>query len=586
VHATQHPRRRVNGAAAQVAPDQVGEPPEAPGPQRGQRTTGQRTTGQRTAGQGTAGQRTAWLGIAGAVAAFTVLALLQVWTIPIYQPPDEASHVGYGVMLANGDGLPTIDTPIPTSGEPRRAAWTQARDPLRRTIWTANHPPLYYALAALPLGLGERGGHALGGVRAARVLSVALAAAGLLLLGWVLLQLFPALPGLAVAATGMAALVPTFVASSSLVYNDAVAFLTTTATLAAATVFLLRGPNWARLAAVAASASAAALSRASGLLAVGIAGLAVLVGVWRAGGIGSQRRLGRAIAWAVLVGVAVVASSGWFYLRNFELYGSITGMEALLERLQRPPRGSVLDAFVSPSFWADQQMRLWNVTFNPPSSDANGFRWVWTLCFVPALGLLLAAVRWLAREPRRWRVAPPRLSGRMVALALWLLLLVLLEYSVAQFNSAGGNPHVRYLFPGIGAIGLLLALGVAALPGGRGRGLPALAMLAVLAAVNIWGWLLLLGDYLRPADGRSPLAAAFESAGVGRPAVLLVPAGIALAAALGLLGRSIWALAPLDAPYQARGGTTLPASADDLGTVTSSPDLVRTTKPEGSTFSS
>jgi hypothetical protein len=60
-----------------------------------------------------------------------------------------------------------------------------------------------------------------------------------------------------------------------------------------------------------------------------------------------------------------------------------------------------------------------------------------------------------------------------------VLLLGLLELSLAQFVSRGGGADVRYLFPGMAAVGL------AALPGGR-RGCPAVAMLVVMSAANLW----------------------------------------------------------------------------------------------------
>jgi hypothetical protein len=400
---------------------------------------------------------------------------------------------------------------------------------------------------------------------------------------------------LGVVATGLVALVPTFVVFSSLVYNDSLAFLTSTATLAACTALLLRGPSLARLAAVAATASAAVLSRASGAFVVAVAGLAVLVAAWRAGEGGGWRRALRALVPAAAVGAVVVASAGWFYLRNIDLYGSVTGTEALLQRFGRSPRASALTAITSPTFWIDQQRRLWDISFNLPKANVSHIRSAWLLVLVPALGLLVAGARWLWRSVRgpsggrarvvggpAWRL--PRVTGAGLVVAMLLLLLALLEYSVVQFNAVGGNPHVRYVFPGLAAIGLLLAVGLAALPGGR-RGYLALAMYAALVVVNVWGWLVTLGVYIRPTGGRTPLQMALDGAGV-RGAALLVPAGAVLATGLAALGAAVLALGRGRWTYQGRGGTTLPASADDLGTVTTSPDLVRTTNPPGSTLSS
>jgi hypothetical protein len=93
------------------------------------------------------------LGVGGAVLAFVVLA--SVWLYqPTYRPTDEPSHVAYARELSHGR-LPTIDTPMSGDGDPGLARVLRSRDAVHRTIWTANHPPLYYALAAVPLRIAE-----------------------------------------------------------------------------------------------------------------------------------------------------------------------------------------------------------------------------------------------------------------------------------------------------------------------------------------------------------------------------------------------------------------------------------------------
>ena len=63
---------------------------------------------------------------------------------------------------------------MPDDGRPRR-------------VYVANHPPLFYAIAALPLGLGEWFGTPRAGFLAARLLSAALAAGGLVMVAWLAL---------------------------------------------------------------------------------------------------------------------------------------------------------------------------------------------------------------------------------------------------------------------------------------------------------------------------------------------------------------------------------------------------------------
>jgi hypothetical protein len=476
--------------------------------------------GEVAAADGGRGQaRLLWLGVGGAVLAFVVVATLWLY-VPTYQPPDEASHVAYARELSHGR-LPTIDSQIDSRGDARLARMLRPRNARHRTIWTANHPPLYYALVAVPLRVGLDSGHPIWGVQAARLLSVGLSALGLVALAYVVVQLVPGRPQLAVAAAGLVALLPSFISASARVYTDSLAFLTTTAVLAASVVLLVRGPSAVRLAAVAASASLAALTRASGLLVVGVAGLAVLVGVWRGSQGGAVRRGGRAVVWAGVVGAAVVAVSGWFYLRNLRLYGDLTGSAALFERFGRTPRGSVLELVTRPGFWGVQQQRLWGVTNVIPADGSVAPR-LWWLGLVPLAGLVLVAGRWLARRGRGGRPDP----GRTLGFGLCVLLLGLLQLSLVQFVSQGGSAHVRYLFPGLVTVGLVVAVGLMALPGGR-RGVPVVAMLLAMAAASLWVWWRHL-EVIRAGERPWALAAAL-------PLLLL---------GLGLQTVALWRLRP------------------------------------------
>jgi hypothetical protein len=84
----------------------------------------------------------------------------------------------------------------------------------------ANHPPLFYAVTALPLGLGERVGAPRAGFVAARLLSATLAAGGLVMVALLALLLVPGRPRVAVGAAWLAALLPGLPHVSAFVYND------------------------------------------------------------------------------------------------------------------------------------------------------------------------------------------------------------------------------------------------------------------------------------------------------------------------------------------------------------------------------
>jgi hypothetical protein len=116
------------------------------------------------------GRRAVRLGVAGAVLAFLALTSVQAVAVRPYLPPDELYHVGYAAWVLEGR-LPTLTTPLPGERVPLMPA-----DGRPRRVYVANHPPLFHALAAVPVGLGERLGAPRAGFLAARLLSAALAA--------------------------------------------------------------------------------------------------------------------------------------------------------------------------------------------------------------------------------------------------------------------------------------------------------------------------------------------------------------------------------------------------------------------------
>src|SRR6266545_409148 len=182
-------------------------------------------------------RRVVWSGVAGMVLAFVVLASLHAITVRPYLPADEIPHTGYAVVVGHGK-LPTLSTPTPILPKmPRRTAQGRGGH-----IYTANHPPLYYALVAAPLRVGIATRHSMKGLFGARLITVGLGALGIVALAALALLLFPQRPGLAIAAAGIGPLLPSFVHLSALVDNNALGFTTATATLAAAVVALTRGP--------------------------------------------------------------------------------------------------------------------------------------------------------------------------------------------------------------------------------------------------------------------------------------------------------------------------------------------------------
>lgn len=489
------------------------------------------------AGLGRSRRQVVGVGVAGVLLSFAVLATLQVFTVHPFHPPDEMSHVGYALQVARGD-LPTIETPIPTGDIPLLEHKVANSRPANRTIWTANHPPLYYLVAAVPLRAGVALGHPVGGIRAARLVTTGIALAGLVLVVLLARELLPGRPELWVAAGGLAALLPGLVLTSAVVYNDAQVFTLTAAVLLLVARTLRWGPTGRRLALVAVLAAAAALTRASGLIAVAVAALAVTVASWRHGDRPARSRALRAVGAGAVVVVTALVAAGWFYLRNRQLYGSATGTGALLAKFDRGARGSVPATLLAPEYWHDQLRRLWDDSAGP--SGRNGSTGWWLLTFVPVVGLAVAGLRWLRRA------LPPQ-TPLLLAWLACLGVTGLVELSAAGFYSIGGTAHGRYLLPALSVLAVAAAAGLAAL--GGPRALPAIAALPLLVVVNVLVWERYLTVTLRPDEGVNPVVHALRVAHVSPWA--LVPAAVLLAAGIAAQAWALWTLSarrPLKLP--------------------------------------
>ena len=485
------------------------------------------------------------VGLAGVLLTFAVLASLQAMTIYPFHPPDEVSHVGYALTVSRGD-LPTIETPTPGDEIPLLKHHLKNRRPANRTIWTANHPPLFYLVAAVPLRLGVDLGHPLGGIRAARLVNVAISLVGLALTVLLARELLPARPELWVAAAGLAALVPGLMRTSALVYNDALMFTLTTAALVLVVRVLRWGPTPRRVALLALLAAACSFTRATGLIVTAVAAVAVVAAVLLHDRRRARVRVLLAIAAGGAVAVTAAAVAGWFYLRNQALYGSATGTGALLEKFSRGARGTVPQALVDRSYWHDHLRRLWEYTGGPWAGDFVSTSW--RLTFLPLLGLAVAGARWLRRAlPPR----PPLLLAWLACLGV----AALVELSAISFYSLGGQPHGRYLLPALSVLAVAAAAGMAAFPGPRA--LPIIAMLPVLVVVNVVTWQRYLRVTLFPDDGENVILVGLRSGHV--PAWVLVPAGLLLAAGLAAQVWALWTLSarragpvPMPAPTPAQ----------------------------------
>ncbi|MBX6391030.1 MAG: hypothetical protein IRZ08_18910, partial [Frankia sp.] len=282
-----------------------------------------------------AGQR-AWLavGILGACMLFAALTTLTALAVPPFTSADEAQHTSYAMDVGEGS-LPVVATPVraripgmpgihadcQVSAEQARAGVEAIRARLetgprpdygetvapeaeranalppcadirdnRQLTYTANHPPLFYAVESIPLRIGIETDHPEAGFRAARAVNVAAGTAAIVAVAALVRVLLPNRPDLAVATAALTATVGMLVNASGQLYNDALALATTTAALVATLVLIRRGPSPARLILWCLALLAAASTRASGLLAACLLIPAAALGVALHRYPGRQRR--------------------------------------------------------------------------------------------------------------------------------------------------------------------------------------------------------------------------------------------------------------------------------------------------------
>ncbi len=475
-----------------------------------------------------------WL--AAVLVIYAIMAVIYSVSTPIFEPPDEIFHFPLIDHIADTGTLPVQDPEVETR-------WHQE----------GSQPPLYYALSALlvlPIDRGdldarqERNPHARIGVGLAtdnqvtvkhdwdaeafpwsgttlavhvvRLFSVALSLGTVVAIYHVARLAAPGARAIHVTAVLLAAFNPMFLFISGAINNDNLINLFSAVTLALLLVIWRAGLSDRRLWILAAIMALASLSKLSGLALYPTAALVVLLVHVREGR--SLRDLLRAgmivlAVWAVL--------AGWWYARNLYLYGEPTGMGRMLDvygtRGGTPTAGDLLDEFegLRLSFWG--VFGMLNVI-----APQWLFDYTDALLIVALAGLLLGLMRVaLARRARRGtqathtRAAAWSLRGirhrlnsdfwrdglpvTILALHTLIVFAALINWTIRTPATQG-----RLLFPALGALATLIALGLAQVVPRRARHLvaPLFALPVVAAGIAI------PFHTLRPTYARPPTVAA------------------------------------------------------------------------------
>ncbi len=435
---------------------------------------------------------------------FVLLGITYSVVTPIFETSDELWHFPFVEHLANGGSLPV-----------------QHPDQLGPWRQEGSQPPLYYALGALaiwPIDTSDMdpvrwlNPHADIGVPTAdrnvnmvihteaerfpysgtvlavhvvRWLSVLMG--GLtVLLAYLLAQTIA--PGDRIMAWGAAAITafnPMYLFITSSVNNDALVTMLCALALWMMARYLVEQPRWYQWVLLGIVLGLATLSKTSAL---GMLALAAITGII----VARWQRSWRTLLIAAC-GIAVPFSvlTGWWFWRNWQLYGDPTGLNAFVAIVGARHPQPTLRQLVGE--WQGFVMSFWGLFggVNVPAPD-----WVYAvLTPMGALGLLTSPLH-LYRLRAQARLDASTL-GQLALVALWPLIVLasLVRWSLMTIASQG-----RLMFSAMTAISVLMAMGLSAIWPRKLRAIgPAILSATLLMVAVVTPFAVIAPAYAKPA---------------------------------------------------------------------------------------
>ena len=432
---------------------------------------------------------------------FVLLAGSYSVATPLFESPDELWHYPFVWHLARTGQLPV-------------------QDPAKPQLWKqeGSQPPLYYALAGLltfyipaddlpgliypnphaDIGLVSPDGNiniivhtareewpwrgAVLAIHLTRFISVLLGAGTVLTVYALGRALWPEQQSFALLAMAFVAFNPMFLFIAGSVNNDNLITLLASLVLWQLVSIRSNKPSIRRFMSLGLLVGLAALTKISGLGLLALVGLTLLIEGWR------QRSGYMAISGNGLVGCCALVIAGWWYWRNFRLYGDWTGTETMVAMMGPRPFPPTMGQLMSEmsglirSFWG-----LFGYFSIPMPAFIYHLLNLFLVAGLVGLSITFLWPPYLKKLPGQLHQACPILLGWIILMAAGLL-----QWTLRTPASQG-----RLLFPALAALAIFWAAGWVSLAPARWQILPPLAMFLVSAWAP-WG-------LIRPAYARPPL---------------------------------------------------------------------------------
>jgi 4-amino-4-deoxy-L-arabinose transferase-like glycosyltransferase len=421
--------------------------------------------------------------------AYLVLALAYSLASPIYEPTDELRHFRYVRHI-----LVYHELPVQSAEGPRAQS---------------HHPPLYYGLGALAswwvqveqdvyyepatnpfwayryweLSFDNKNQYLHGAdeqfpfygvtlaVYAVRWMTVLIGAGVVCVTYLIGREVVPGRPWVAIGAAALIAFNPQFLYLSGAINNDILAALCGAAVLWACVRLVRGGPSWRTDATLGILYGLALLTKFNLVALLGLVGLAYALLLWRTRDWRAALRGG-----LIVLGIAA-AIAGWWFVRNWVLYGDPTAMNMVNELWEggEASKGWWAVGQSLPYLWSSLWGRFGYGQLPLPKAVYEGVFW---FCAIALAGYVI-----------------PRREGPSIVVLIPLIASILLFGAVVAYYIAiqPAGPMGRFLFPCLPAFTVLLSLGLSRFFPGRWRwvggavtavgmaGLAVYALLGVLA---------------------------------------------------------------------------------------------------------